>query len=95
MSWFRVKGGRIKMKYFTIKMSSDTIILLRFQWQIKKISLEICLDPGFVSALPLDNNTDKRNLECDYKCKTTKILVKTKIREKKSRNALRYCSVCV
>ena len=66
--------------------------LLRFQWQIEKLSLETSLSPGFISTSPLNNGIKNRKLACDYNCKTTKTVVKTKICRQK---CLAVCSTCI
>ena len=49
-------------------------MLLKCQWQIENLSLEISLCPGFTSTSSLNNSTNNRKLEHSHKCKTTKIL---------------------
>ena len=40
-------------------------MMLRFQWQIEKLSLEISLSPGFISTSPPNISIDNGKLGCE------------------------------
>ena len=66
----------------SILVSLWVATLLRFQWQIEKLSLIKNLSPGFIT-----NRIGSRKLEYYNTCKSTEILV--------SKSALLYCGIQV